>query len=473
MIKLYTIYTYKEPIFVQFTDLIFLFAFLPLTILVSFFEKSTEYKNFILIISSVLFFTWGRKFAVALVLLTFVIDWGLGLACRKENKKAIRIAALISDAILNLGIFVIFERNGIFDSIETFSFLRKLGTLGVAFYCIRGFSYVFDVFTQRTDAEKNPFCIMTYMVSFPLMAAGPVVRYGDIRSQIRKREITGTKINDGITRLVIGLTKLAVLVPVLEKVELAALRPEEITISGSLIGILCFIAKICCLFAGWCDMAIGMGRLFGFEYPESFKMFSFRGYVTDLTKSFNSTLWKLGDDVFVSPLRQKNRILGFIGMLLCGVAVGAFYSGRINVILAFSAVMLFAVLEELFLKKFFDNMMPLFSWGCSVIVIVFIFAVARFDSISSLGSWASGLVGGGENYLLSVALKQAITENAFVLAAVAVCYLPFARGFFKEKIAMLSSKSTAAYGTIRVLQTVALCVMLVLSIINLAYNAIA
>lgn len=472
MIKLYTIYTYKEQIFVQFTDLIFLFAFLPLTILVSFFEKSTEYKNFILIISSILFFTWGRHFAAAAVLLTFIIDWGLGLACRKENGRGMRIMALSIDAILNLGVFVIFERSGIFGGAETFSFLEKTGTLAVAFYCIRGFSYVFDVFTQRIEAEKNPFCIMTYMVSFPLMAAGPLVRYGDISAQIRKREITGKKINDGITRLVLGLTKLAVLVPVLERVELAGLRPEEVTVSGSLIGILCFIARICCLFAGWCDMAIGMGRLFGFEYPENFKMLSFRGYVTDLTKSFGSTVWKLGDDLFVSPLKKKNRILGFVGMLLCGVAVGAFYSGKLNVILAFTAVMVFAVLEELFIKKFFDGIMPMFSWVYTTAVIMFIFALARFDSLSALAGWAKGFVGGGENYILSVALKQAITENAFILAAVALCYLPFARGFFKDKITKLSSGSAAAYGTFRILQTIALCVMLALSIINLSYNAI-
>lgn len=457
----------------QFTDLIFLFAFLPLTILVSFLEKSTEYKNFILIISSLLFFTWGEHFAIAIILLTFIFDWSMGLLCSPEKSRAVRITALIFDAILNLSVFLVFERNTLFDGIESLSFLQKLAHISVAFYCVRGFSYVFDVFTKKVQAEKNPFCIMTYMISFPLMAAGPVVRYGDIKDQIKHREITGRKINDGLTRLISGLGKLAILVPALERVELAGLNPDEITVFGSFAGMLAYMLKVCCLFAGTCDMAIGMGRLLGFEYPESFKMFSFRGYVTDLTRSFNFTLWELGEDVFVKPLRSRSRILSFVGMLLCGALIGAFYSGSLMFILAGAVVMLFVILEELFLKKLFDSIMPVFTWIYTAAVITLVFALTRFEGFCALSDWALGLVGRGEDYLLSVALKRAVTENAFILAAAALLYLPFSRDFFKAKLTKLCSKSTAAYGTFRILQTAALCLMLILSIVNLSYSVIS
>ena len=96
------------------------------------------------------------------------------------------------------------------------------------------------------------------------------------------------------------------------------------------------------------------------------------------------------------------------------------------------------------------------------------FALTRFDSLSSLTQWAGGLIGRGEDYILSVALKNAVTQNAFILAVSVLCYLPFSRSFFTKKLTAVSEKSARLYGVVRIMQTIALSVMLMLSVIALA-----
>ena len=452
----------------QFTDLFFLFCFVPVTLLLSFLERSCEYKNFILFISSVLFFTWGRPFIVSLFLLTAVFDWGMGLLCAPEKSKAVRVTALTADLVMNVFVFMLGARNSLFEGIELLTLSDKLIPVGAMFYGIRGFSYVYDVFSGRTPVEKNPFCILTYMVSFPLMPAGPVVRYGQIRDQIRKREITGEKINAGLTRITLGLTKLSVLAPVLQKLCEAGLSENEITVTGSWAGMLCYIFRFCVVFAGYTDMAIGLGKLFGFDYPESFKAIDMKKGIKGFANSFNSSLNHLMGDVIVKPLRARGQLLGFLGILFSSAVIGAWFSDSLFFIVAGLVTGLFIILEELFLKDTLEKILPLLTWLYTGIILFVVFALTRFDSLSSLTQWAGGLIGRGEDYILSVALKNAVTQNAFILAVSVLCYLPFSRSFFAKKLTAVSEKSARLYGVVRIMQTIALSVMLMLSVIALA-----
>ncbi len=472
MIKLYTIYTYKEKFFVHFTDLIFLFCFVPITLLLSFLEKSTEYKNFILIISSVLFFAWGRPFAISLLLLSCIFDWGMGLLCSDRRSKTVKIFALSLDATVNLGLFLLFERNCLFRDVSALTLSEKLMPVGVALMTVRGFSYVFDVFTKRIEAEKNPFCVMTYSVCYPLMTGTPLVRYGDMREQILKRTVTGRKLSDGLTRIILGMTKLAVVSPVLQELISAGLNPSEVTMSGSFLGMGAHILNICVSWSGLCDLSIGLGKIFGFDFKESFTGFKYCEYVTGFTKSFNSSLCDFGRDVFITPLQKKNRILGILGTLICGALIALWYESSVMLLVAGLTVAVFVAIEELFLRNVLRSIMPMITWAYTTLVLGFVFALTAFDSFSDLLVWAKGLIGRGDGYFMSVAMKDAITQNAFLLAILAICYLPFSRGFFREKIEKQSQKSVQFYSAMRIAQTVCLCVMLLVSALTLTDTAI-
>ena len=132
---------------------------------------------------------------------------------------------------------------------------------------LRGISYVYDVFKGNCKAEKNIFCLLTYMVSLHFMLVGPLVRYGDIEPQIRHREITGAKLNQGLNKIVFGFGKVVLLAGVFEQIKLAGLNGKEITTLGCWLGMLSFLAQYYFLFTGLSDMAKGLGLTNGFVYP--------------------------------------------------------------------------------------------------------------------------------------------------------------------------------------------------------------
>lgn len=455
------------------TELFFLFCFLPLSVLFSFFDKSQEYKNFILIIFSVIFFSWGRPFIVCLLFASIVIDWLLGLVCGSEKPKAMKTAALFADLLMNAALFVWLSRNYLFDGIDKLSLQAELIPVGTAFYTLRGFSYVFDVYSKRNAAEKNIFCLMTYMVSFPLMTVSPIVRYGDISEQIRKRSITGNMISDGMSRIVTGLAKLAVAAPALSAVMTAGLDPDEITVFGSWVGMLAYICRFCISWSGLTDISIGCGRLLGFEYPETFRAFDIKGLVSGIAKSFGSTLNGFFSDILVTPAKRKNKLLGGVAVIICGALVGLWYtSNRFFALAGITAAMLI-VLEELFLRRFFDSHARIFSYLYTSIAAFVIFSLTRFDDLSSLKSWFMGLFGGGESYIWGVGLKDAFKNYAYVLAVTAIIYFPPARALISSVIKKLSEKSARWYGAFQLLRTAALCILLILSAVAIASSSLS
>lgn len=454
----------------QLTDLIFLFCFVPVSLLFTFFEASVEYKNFILVVFSVVFFSWGRPFAVCLLFLSAAADWLLGLACSSD--RPVRHAALLADAAMNLFLFLLLCRNNIFSGPLALS--EKLLPVGAAYYTLRGFSYVLDVYRRTVPAEKNPLCLFTYMVSYPLMLAPPIVRYGDVSRQLRERTVTGAKLSDGISRITVGISKLALAVPALAAVEAAGLEPSELTWLGCAVGMLARICRVCLCWSGAADVSIGIGMLFGFSYPESFKPFDPFGLAGGLLKSFNSTLNTLAADLAVKPIEKNNRILAAAAAVPTVLLTAAWY-GQSRMFLAGAALFLVLLLaEKLFLKKLLSKrtvIVRIVSCVYTCAAAFAVFSLSLSESLSQLRDWLSGLFGGRESYVWSVALRSALSEYAFVLAAVAVCCLPFSRSFFSRLFRRLSESSGTGYCTVQLLRTAALCFLLLLSAVSLAASA--
>ena len=239
-----------------YSDLIFILGMFPIMTIISLFDRSAEYKNLILIICSLLFFSWGRPFVFCLIFLSVILDWIFGLIISKnrENKALCRIF-LVLDIIMNVSLMLIFGQNILYNKVKKLSFDATILPLGMGYYMLRGISYVYDVFKGNCKAEKNIFCLLTYMVSLHFMLVGPLVRYGDIEPQIRHREITGAKLNQGLNKIVFGFGKVVLLAGVFEQIKLAGLNGKEITTLGCWLGMLSFLAQYFFLFTGLSDMA--------------------------------------------------------------------------------------------------------------------------------------------------------------------------------------------------------------------------
>ena len=167
-----------------YSDLIFILGMFPIMTIISLFDRSAEYKNLILIVCSLLFFSWGRPFVFCLIFLSVILDWIFGLIISKNREnKALCGIFLVLDIIMNVSLMLIFGQNILYNKVKKLSFDAAILPLGMGYYMLRGISYVYDVFKGNCKAEKNIFCLLTYMVSLHFMLVGPLVRYGDIEPQ--------------------------------------------------------------------------------------------------------------------------------------------------------------------------------------------------------------------------------------------------------------------------------------------------
>lgn len=260
-----------------FSTNIFVFIFLP-TVLLGYYvvlhRQST--RNYFLLIMSLLFYAWGEPVYVLLMLLSIAGNYAFGLAVSKYRAKK---PFLILSVIFNLGILFYFKYynftlsiiNDIFGSSLTASELSM--PIGISFFTFQAMSYVIDVYRGTAKVQKNPFYLGLYISFFPQLIAGPIVRYNSVEEQIRERTVNAEKFQSGVCRFIQGFAKKIIIannVAVAAEAAFALAADGSMSVSMAWLGSLCYTFQIFFDFSGYSDMAIGLGRMFGFEFEENF-----------------------------------------------------------------------------------------------------------------------------------------------------------------------------------------------------------
>lgn len=456
-----------------YTDLIFLFGLFPLSAVLSLLDRSSEYKNMILTITSLLFFSWGRPFAVCLIFLSILADWAIGLAVGglREKNRFMAGALTLLDGGMNLAIMLIFGHNYLFEG-KALGLTQAMLPIGMGYYSLRGFSYVYDTARGKVRAEKNPFCLMTYMVSFHLMCAGPVVRYGDMEGQIRSREVTTDKLNAGLNKMIWGLGKIALLSGMFREIRSAGLNSGEITTLGCWLGMLAFFAENYFLFTGLCDMSRGLSLVGGFVLPINYRDIDADELFTGLIKSYNSTVVSFFSDL-LGIRENSSRLRRAWGYLICCAMLMLWYQIKPNFLIVGLAAGLLVALEQLFLKDLLGKLPAVVKYVYLVLASLLIFGGLNFRGLSGYRRWLSGLLGMGTKYTLSVAVKDAVLNN-IVLIVIAFCIvcLPV-RKLLTGGADKLSAKSRRHYGAVRAAKTIGTAAVLVISVMTLVTQAAA
>ena len=454
-----------------YTDLIFLFGLFPISAVLSLLDRSSEYKNMILIITSLLFFSWGRPLAVCLIFLSLFIDWAFGMAVGSMREKSPAVAGALTalDGLFNLALLLIFGHNYLFSGTKA-EFEAVMLPVGMGYYTLRGFSYVHDVCKGKILPEKNVFCIMTYMVSFPLMCAGPVVRYGDIEGQIRSREVTTDKLNMGLNKMTWGLGKAVILSEVFSKIRLAGLSGSEITTLGCWLGMLAFFAQYYFLFTGLCDMSRGLSLIGGFVLPINYRDIDRDELFTGLVKSYNSTVIGFFSDLLgITDPRSKTRTA--IGAIVCGCIMGLWYQVKLNYLLVGLAAGLLVAAEQLFLKDKLAKLPAIVKYIYLLVMSMLIFGGLEFKSFYGYRKWLMGLIGTGTKHMLGAAVRDTVYNN-FILIVIALCviFTPV-RKLITSGADNLSAKNRRAYSAVRACKTIATASLLIICVLTLAARA--
>ncbi|MCI8284719.1 MAG: MBOAT family protein [Firmicutes bacterium] len=259
-----------------FSSAIFLFVFLPLTFLIYRAAPGIKIKNLILTIASLIFYSFGQPIYIILLLISVTCNYIAGAVLSEAEKhRKLVIGAAVAANVLLLGVFkyadfAINNVNGIFGTGITPTGITL--PIGISFYTFQGMSYIIDVYRDKTMGTKNYLKLLLYISLFPQLIAGPIVKYHDVASQIDNRKCTMQMTAEGIRRFIIGLSKKLLLSNTMGEIAdtVYALDGSQLDIRIAWIGAICYTLQIYFDFSGYSDMAIGLGRMFGFRFLENF-----------------------------------------------------------------------------------------------------------------------------------------------------------------------------------------------------------
>ena len=329
---------------VVFSSLIFTFFFLPIIILLYFIVKD-NYKNYILLVASLLFYAYGEPVFIFVMLISIIANYGLALGIsrgRKKNKIALPNAMLSLAILLNIGMLFIFKYLDFSISLINKLFGTNMAILnialpiGISFFTFQALSYVIDVYREVIPVQKNPLYLALYISFFPQLIAGPIVRYSSIAEQLETRECTLYSFGEGIRRFFLGFCKKIILANNLSVVASGIFEMSDSVMTTNplvlWLGAISFSLQIFYDFAGYSDMAIGLGKMFGFEFEENFNYPYTSKSITEFWRRWHISLGQWFRDYVYIPLGGSRTSIAhhlfnmFLVWLLTGIWHGANYT---------------------------------------------------------------------------------------------------------------------------------------------------
>lgn len=314
-----------------FSSTLFLFVFLPVTLFIYYIIKN-EYRNYWLLLVSLLFFTYSQTNYLWIILLNIIVNYCCSMLI--GNLQNFRRHVLIAAIIANLGILYYFK----YFTFTLESLNKVLGNsfelpdiilpVGISFFTFQGMSYVIDVYRKDVPVQKNIFKVALYIVLFPQLIAGPIVRYKDVASEIEHRTFDLDDFSSGIERFIIGLSKKAVIANTMATTADAiwSAGSTNITCMMAWIGSIAYTLQIYFDFSGYSDMAIGLGRFFGFHFNENFNLPYISKNITEFWRRWHISLSTWFRDYVYIPLGGNRKNVYFnlsVVFLLTGIWHGA------------------------------------------------------------------------------------------------------------------------------------------------------
>lgn len=255
-----------------FSSAVFLFAFLPVVFILHTVIRNTTARNVLLIVASLIFYAWGEPVYVVLLLASILINYLLGRFV--WGRKPVLVAAVI----VNLAFLIVFKYAGfIVQSINVLPFISlkepKISMpIGISFYTFQAMSYVIDTYRDERKRPGSFLDVMLYVCLFPQLVAGPIVKYNSVREQLQDRQVSAQGTASGIQRFIVGLSKKMLIANVMAVAadRMFALDIAQLDMASAWVGAVCYMLQIYFDFSGYSDMAVGMGKMFGFSFPENF-----------------------------------------------------------------------------------------------------------------------------------------------------------------------------------------------------------
>ena len=375
-----------------FSGFTFLFIFLPLSVLCTLPFRNITWRNAVLCLFSLVFYAWGEPVYILLMLLSILLNYVAGLAMERypDHKKPVLIVMLV----LNLGAiarfkyadFVLENLNLLFSA--SLPMTRTILPIGISFYTFQILSYVIDVYRGKYPAQKNLLSLATYISMFPQLVAGPIVRYGTVEKDLRERRVTLNAFADGLVRCAFGLAKKVLLA---NQMALAAdcIFNNTDNLPGAIywIGAVCYTLQIYFDFSGYSDMAIGMGQMFGFSFPENFRYPYMASSVTDFWRRWHISLSSWFREYVYIPLGGNRRGVPrqILNMCIVWLLTGLWHGASWNFVLWGAYYGLLLILEKHVVEPVLKYLPAFVRHLLTMLLVIVGWVIFRVESTGQIG----------------------------------------------------------------------------------------
>lgn len=368
-----------------FASLLFIFIFLPLNLILYYSSKNPKWRNAVLIVFSLIFYGWGEPIWISLLILSSLFDWGNALFIQKHRGTKWAKIGVVITLVFNLGLLATFK----YDVFLVNQVNALLGTsftapgyalpIGISFYTFHTISYVVDVYRGDIKAQRSFPNFLMYVSLYSSLVAGPIIRYAHVATEIYGRKENLKDFSLGLSRFCIGLFKKVIIANVAAEIVKKYMgdNSDPLSMTGLLslssfeawVGLIMFAIQIYFDFSGYSDMAIGLGRMFGFHFRENFNYPYIAKSIGEFWRRWHISLGSIFRDYVYIPLGgNKKRV--YLNLFIVWFLTGMWHGPSWNFIFWGLYFFIFIALERIFLLKILEKIPAFFSHLYALLVIV-------------------------------------------------------------------------------------------------------
>lgn len=414
-----------------FSSVTFLFFFLPL-VFGLYYVVPKNFKNYVLLFFSIVFYAWGGLLYLPLLLISIFINYIFGLKIGKyqediKSKKRVLIISIIFN-ILFLGVFK--YTNFIVDNINIL-FNTSINApiiplpIGISFYTFQAMSYVIDVYKNDGNVQKNIFNLALYISMFPQLVAGPIVRYQTVDDQISSREHNFDKFNSGMERFIRGLFKKVIISNTVGELStiIYGLANYEMSVATAWLGAIAYTLQIYFDFSGYSDMAIGLAKMFGFDFLENFDYPYISKSITEFWRRWHMSLGGWFREYIYIPLggNKKGTLIQVRNLFIVWFTTGLWHGASTNFVVwgLYFGVILF--IEKIYLKDLLKKIPSILSHIYTLIIVMIGWVIFDMNTLTDSGHYIKIMFGFGNNIFIDNLAKYILTNNFIILLIGLIC----------------------------------------------------
>lgn len=384
--------------FMVFSSITFLFYFLPI-VLIIYYLIPNKYKNIVLLISSFIFYFYGEPKNIYIMILSILATYIFGILIDKYKKTKYSKIFLILSIFINIGLLIYFKyADFIIKNINLWlsnkiDLIHVILPIGISFYTFQLISYIVDVYRGEAKVQKNIIKLSTYISLFPQLIAGPIVRYTTIENQLENREYNMKNFSIGVRRFIIGLGKKVMIANVMGNLINIFLVSDEKSVLFYWLYAIALMIQIYFDFSGYSDMAIGLGKMLGFDFPENFNYPYIATSITDFWRRWHISLSSWFRDYIYIPLggNRVSKLKWIRNIIIVWMLTGLWHGAEWNFVIWGLYFGVLLIIEKVFLLKWLQKIPKVISRIYTLFIVMISFIIFNGEGISTILENIGGL----------------------------------------------------------------------------------